>query len=115
MKFPERREAIMKKISLAISLGAIFAAAGLAETMSGTVGDSMCGAKHEGAAANDAACVKKCVKGGASPIIISDGKVYQISAGSQAKVVPLLGMKVTVNGKLDGDTIDIAKVEAAKE
>jgi len=105
----------MKKISLAISLGAMFAVASLAESMSGTVGDSMCGAKHEAAGASDAACVKKCVKGGASPIIISDGKVYQISAGSQAKVMPLLGMKVTVNGKLEGDTIDIATVEAAKE
>jgi hypothetical protein len=41
--------------------------------------------------------------------------VYKISAESQAKVMPMLGMKVTVNGKLDGDTIDIASVEAAKE
>jgi len=96
-------------------LGAILAAAGWAETLSGTVGDSMCGAKHEAAGASDAACVKKCVKGGASPVIISDGKVYQISADSQAKVMPLLGMKVTVNGKLDGETIDIASVQAAKD
>ena len=81
----------MKKLSLVISLGAMFAAAGLAETMSGTVGDSMCGAKHEAASASDVACVKKCVKGGASPMIISDGKVYQISADSQAKVMPMLG------------------------
>ncbi len=104
----------MKKLSLVISLGAMFAAAGLAETLSGTVGDSMCGAKHEAASAADVACIKKCVKGGASPIIISDGKVYHITAGSQEKVLPLLGDKVIVNGKLDGDTIDIASVEAAK-
>ncbi len=104
----------MKKVSLMISLAAVFAAAGLAETMSGTVGDSKCGAKHEAAAAADAACVAKCVKGGASPIIISDGKVYKITAGSQEKVLPLLGQKVTVNGKVDGDTIDIATVEEAK-
>jgi hypothetical protein len=105
----------MKKLSLVISLGAMFAVAGLAETLSGTVGDSMCGAKHEAASASDIACIKKCVKGGASPIIISDGKVYQISADSQAKVASMLGQKVTVNGKLDGDTIDIASVKAAKE
>jgi len=105
----------MKKVSLVISIAAMFAAAGWAETMSGTVGDSMCGAKHEAAGASDAACVAKCVKGGASPVIISDGKVYKISAESQAKVMPLLGMKVTVNGKMDGDTIDIASVQAAKD
>ena len=101
----------MKKVSLVITLGAMFAGAGLAETLSGTVGDSMCGAKHEAAAASDVACIKKCVKGGASPIIISDGKVYQISAGSQAKVMSMLGDKVTVNGKIDGDTIEIASVK----
>jgi hypothetical protein len=104
----------MKKLSLVISLGAIFATAGLSETLTGTVGDSMCGAKHEAASASDVACIKKCVKGGASPVIISDGKVYQVSADSLAKVTPLLGAKVTVNGKLDGDTIDIASVQAAK-
>jgi len=104
----------MKKVSLVISLGALFAAAGLAETLSGVVGDSMCGAKHAADGPADVACIKKCVKGGASPIIISDGKVYHITAGSQEKVMSLLGDKVTVNGKMDGDTIDIASVEAAK-
>jgi hypothetical protein len=29
--------------------------------------------------------------------------------------MPLLGDKVTVNGKIEGDTIDIASVKAAKE
>jgi hypothetical protein len=105
----------MKKASLMISLGALLAASGFAETLSGVVGDSMCGAKHEADAASDVACIKKCVKGGASPVIISEGKVYQISADSKAKVMPLLGDKVTVNGKVEGDTIDIASVKAAKE
>jgi hypothetical protein len=75
----------------------------------------MCGAKHEAASASDAACVKKCVKGGASAVFISDGKVYQIAADSQSKVLPLLGKKVTLMGKMDGDTIEIASAKAAKE
>jgi hypothetical protein len=104
----------MKKLSLVISLGAMFAAAGLAETLSGVVGDSMCGAKHAADGPKDIACIQKCVKGGASPIIISDGKVYKLTADSQLKVMSLLGDKVTVNGKVDGDTIDIESVEAAK-
>jgi hypothetical protein len=105
----------MKKVSLVLSLGAIFSVAGLAETISGTVGDSMCGAKHEAASASDVACIKKCVKGGASPVILSEGKVYQISADSQSKVLPLLGDKVVVNGKVEGDTIDIASVKTVHE
>jgi hypothetical protein len=105
----------MRKLSLIVSLGSMFAAAAFAETWSGTVSDSMCGAKHEAASASDAACVKKCVKGGASAVFISDGKVYQIAADSQSKVMPLLGQKVTVMGKMDGDTVEIASVAAAKE
>ena len=104
----------MRKLSFVACLGTIFAGAVAAETLSGTVSDSMCGAKHEAAAAADAACVKKCVKGGASAVLISDGKVYQIAMDSQSKMMPLLGMKVTVNGKLDGDTIEVASAKAAK-
>lgn len=105
----------MRKLSLVLSLGSLFAAAAFAETWSGTVSDSMCGAKHEAASASDAACVKKCVKGGASAVLVSDGKVYQIAMDSQSKVMPLLGEKVTVMGRLDGDTIEIASAQAAKE
>lgn len=105
----------MKKLSLIISLGSLFTAAAFAETWSGTVSDSMCGAKHEAASASDTACVKKCVKGGASAVFLSDGKVYQISAKSQSKVMPLLGQKVTLTGKMDGDTIEIASAKPAAE
>jgi hypothetical protein len=105
----------MRKLWLLVSVGSLFAAAACAETLAGTVSDSMCGAKHEAASAADAACVKKCVKGGASAVFISDGKVYQIAMDSQAKMMPLLGKKVTVNGKLDGDTIEVASAKAATE
>jgi hypothetical protein len=105
----------MRKLSLVVSLSSFFAMAAFGETWSGTVSDSMCGAKHEAASASDTACIKKCVKGGASAVLVSDGKVYQIATDSQAKVTSLLGMKVTVMGKLDGDTIEIASAQAAKE
>lgn len=105
----------MRKLSLVLSLGSLFASGAFAETWSGTVSDSMCGAKHEAASAADMACVKKCIKGGASAVFISDGKVYQISPNSQAKVTSLLGKKATVTGKMDGDSIEIASAKAAKE
>jgi hypothetical protein len=105
----------VRKLSLIVSIGSLFAASAFAETWAGTVSDSMCAAKHAGASASDAACVKKCVKGGASAVLVSDGKVYQIATDSQSKVTPLLGEKVTVMGKLDGDTIEVASAQAAKE
>jgi hypothetical protein len=106
---------MMSGVSWVVSLGWLFMAAAFAETWSGTVSDSMCGAKHAAASASDAACIKKCVKGGASAVLVSDGKVYQIAPNSQSKVTPLLGQKVTVTGKLDNDAIEIASAQIAKE
>lgn len=104
----------MKNIWMALSIGSLLAAGALAESMSGTISDANCGAKHAAAAANDTACVKSCIKRGAAPVFVSDGKVYQIAADSREKVTPLLGQKVTVNGKVEGDTVTIESAEAAK-
>ena len=45
----------------------------------GVVSDSHCGAKHSTAGDDAAACVGKCVAGGATYVLAtSDGKVYQL-------------------------------------
>jgi len=105
----------MKKLWMVISVGSLFAVSALAETWTGTVSDSMCGAKHTAAKASDAACVKKCIKGGASAVFVSNGKVYQLSADSMTKVEPLLGQKITVTGKLEGETLNIDAAQPVKE
>jgi hypothetical protein len=104
----------MKKLWMAISIGSLLAAGALAESMSGTISDANCGAKHAAATEKDAACAKSCVKRGAAAVLVSDGKVYKIAADSQEKVAALVGQKVTVNGKVDGDTVTIESAEAAK-
>ena len=104
----------MNKIWMAASIGSLFAASALAGSMSGTISDANCGAKHAAAAASDTACAKSCVKRGAAPVFVSDGKVYQIAADSRAKVADLVGMKVTVAGKVEGDTVTIESAEAVK-
>jgi len=104
----------MNKLWMAISIGSLFAGAALAESMSGTVSDANCGAKHAAATEKDAACAKSCVKRGAAPVFVSDGKVYKIAPDSREKVAALVGEKVTVNGKVDGDTVTIESAEAAK-
>lgn len=104
----------MKKVWMAVSIGSLFAMAAMAETLSGTIVDSNCGVKHAEATAADAACVERCIKRGGAPVLVSEGKVYQISADSREKVTSVLGKKVSVNGKLAGDTITIESVEASK-
>jgi len=97
-----------------VAIGSLFAASALAESMSGTITDANCGAKHAAATEKDAACAKSCVKRGAAAVFVSDGKVYKISADSKDKVAELVGSKVTVNAKVDGDTVTIESAEAAK-
>ena len=104
----------MKKIWMAVAIGSLLAASAFAESMSGTISDANCGAKHAAAAASDTACVKSCIKRGTAAVLVSDGKVYKISADSQDKVKELAGQKVTVNGKVEGDTITIESAEPAK-
>jgi len=99
---------------MTVSIGSLFAVAGWAASLSGTISDANCAAKHEAASASDTACVQRCIQRGAAPVFVSQGKVYQIAADSRDKVKEVLGQKVTVEGKLDGTTLTIESVQAAK-
>jgi hypothetical protein len=84
------------------------ASAFAADTWKGTISDSMCAAKHEKATKEDMECAQKCVKGGSPAVFVSDGKVYKIE--NQDAVAKHIGHKVTITGKMTGDTIHIDKV-----
>jgi hypothetical protein len=102
----------MKKLALGFALGAsLFSFSAFGASWSGTISDANCAAKHADASDKSKACVQKCVKGGAAPVFISDGKVLKISDDSKEKVMSHLGDKVTLTGKLVGDTITVDSVK----
>lgn len=78
----------------------------------GLVSDSNCGAKHSRTSAAAVACVKKCVAGGASYVLVSRGKVYQVTP--QDKFADFAGKRVRVHGALSGTTITADSVTAVK-
>lgn len=97
-------------------LGAFLAFAAKAQTFTGTVSDAMCGAKHmmEG---DEAACLRACVKKGSKYALVVGDKVYTLDAKDQAtmdKLDKLANAKASVKGSLDGDTIEVSSVAAAK-
>ena len=97
----------MKKILFASSLFAMTVFAG---EWTGTISDAKCGAKHVDASEKSQACVKGCVKGGAKAVFVTaDGKVLNIA--NQDQVADHLGHKVTVTGKVDGDTLTVDSVK----
>ena len=102
----------MKKVFATLSLGAALAMSALGATWTGTISDSMCGAKHAAATADDQKCAETCVKEhGAEPVLIVGDKVYKIDAASKDKVLPHVGHKVTVSGKLSNDTVTVKSIK----
>ena len=87
-------------------------AAGKTTTLTGEVGDSMCGAKHMSGTA--AECTRSCVKEGSAYALIVGDKVYKLKGGDAATLDKLAGDKATVSGTLDGDTLTVSSVAAAK-
>ena len=98
----------MKKVMLLaiafLVLGSLSLAAG--KSITGVVSDSHCGMKHS--TPGNADCVEHCVSGGASYVLVSKGKVYQLDA--QDKFKGLGGKSVTVTGAVKGTNITVASV-----
>jgi hypothetical protein len=100
-------------LGLLLAAGLSFAAPGkdALKTFVGSIGDSMCGAKHT-MGGSDKDCTLGCVKEGAKYILIGPGeKIYQLS--DQKKPEQFAGAKVKVTGTLSGDTISVASIVAA--
>ena len=101
-------------VGLLLAGGLTLAAPGKdsAKTFVGSIGDSMCGAKHMMPGESDKDCTLGCVKEGAKFILIDpSGKIYQLS--DQKTPQQFAGAKVKVSGTLSGDTITVTSIVAA--
>lgn len=102
----------MRKMFLAITLTGIASA----ETFTGVVTDTMCGARHTMMKDQpDDKCIKICVKG-SSEYALFDGKnVFKLS--DQSKSAKFAAQKVKVTGTLDQKkkTITITSIEPAPD
>lgn len=103
-------------VVLALSTVPALAADMSAARISGYISDSNCGAKHNGSAP-DAACVKKCVDGGAKPVFVDDAKKEVYTIDDPDAVKGHEGHHVSVVGKVDdaGKTIHISKLSMLKD
>ncbi len=103
------------KIFLSIAvLTAVSAMSAFAADFTGYVSDTKCAANNSkvGAAsewikpAAFETCAKQCVKEGSAPVFVTaDNKIVKIGAAAMDKIMPMLGHKVTLSGKIEGDTL----------
>jgi len=83
------------------------------QTFTGTVSDSMCGAKHM-MAGSDAECTRACVKKGSNYALVVGNKVYTLNTSDKAtldKLDKLAGENATVMGTAQGDSINVSSVK----
>lgn len=100
-----------RTLSLVFAGCFIFSLGAFAEQINGYISESMCGAKHSSVSASNTQCIKKCLKGGSSAVLVSNGKVMQIAQDSQKKAVKHAGQDVTINGTVNGDTVTIKSIK----
>jgi hypothetical protein len=105
---------LLTLVALAGLSVSVFAASG--KTFTGTVSDSMCGAKHE-MGGGDAACTRECVSKGSKYALVVGDKVYTLETSDKDALATLdkqAGAKATVTGTEKGDTITVSSVKAAQ-
>lgn len=95
----------MKKLFVAFALTASFA---MAADWTGYIVDQSCSSKKE--MLGNEQCAASCIKRGQPAVLATeDGKVYKIA--NQDKVTAHAGHKVTITGKMDGETITVDSVK----
>jgi hypothetical protein len=98
----------MKRV---LAVLALCASSAMAADVTGYIVDKSCAGKK--AMMGNEECAKSCMgKGSPAVLATEDGKVYNIS--NQDKVKDSAGKKVTVTGKMDGDTITVDTIAVAK-
>jgi len=98
----------MKKFIALSALSAAFSICAMAAQWTGVIMDEKCSGNKD--MREKANCAEVCIKGGSPAVLVTDdGTVYKIA--NQAKVTSHAGQKVTVTGKMQGNSIKVDNVK----
>ena len=82
------------------------------QKISGMITDSKCAAKHaKGSRKSPAECTRACVRGGAKYTLVDGDKIYTLQ-GKEDQLDRVAGERATVEGTVDGSTIQVAAVSS---
>jgi len=107
-----KKHLFLSTILLSISL--LFAFKADEQHFKGYIEDSVCAASktNMGMTADRVTCVKKCIKNGASAVLVVGDNVYKIA--NQKAVLKYAGQNVLVDGTLNDNTIQVTKISLDK-
>ena len=109
----------MKNLTAILVLSALACVTAQAGEMTGYISDTKCAAEHSKATIASGwihpkvfeSCAKMCVKDGSEAVFLTeDNKVVKIDADSLDKVLPHLGHKVKLDGKIENGKLKVASV-----
>jgi hypothetical protein len=103
-------------LGLLLALGMTVSAFAAGKSFTGTVSDSMCGAKHA-MPGDDAACTRGCISKGSKYALVVGDKVYTLDTSDKSALATLdkqAGAKVTVTGTEKDNTIAVSSVKAVQ-
>jgi len=109
---PEAQVKRLLALSVLVASSALTAFAA-DSSINGWISDSMCGAKHAG---SGAACVKKCIEGGMSPVFVDEQKKAVWSIDNPDAVKGYFGEHVTIHATADAGkkSVHVDSITAAK-
>ncbi|MBV8050509.1 MAG: hypothetical protein JOZ80_04935 [Acidobacteriaceae bacterium] len=82
------------------------------QTFGGLITDDHCGARHDmGSNKSPAECANACVHNGAKYALVAGETVYSLQGDAQ-ELARASGLRVTLNGVLTGDTIQVTSIAA---
>jgi len=101
----------MKKLALVLVFSqalVLAAAAGSSQKIDGWLDDQKCAGHKD---TPNASCVRKCVEGGIPLVLVGDKdkKIYKVD--KQNIVKEYAGQHVTITGTIDGDSLQVEKVD----
>jgi hypothetical protein len=99
----------MKKLAVVVMFAFVLSGLAVAADVTGWVTDAACGNKGRSGEGH-AACAKKCAEKGGDIVLVTDEKKV-IKVHNPDSVRSKAGEKVTVSGKLDGDSIHVDSVK----
>ena len=95
----------MKRVLAVIALTTV---SGMDADWTGYIIDQACASKKE--MRGNVECAQSCIKRGSPAVLVTDdGQVYEIA--DQGKVTEHAGQKVTITGKMEGDSIKVDSVK----
>ena len=100
----------MKKLIAGFAFTSALAISAFGADVTAYVVDKNCASKKEMLGNED--CAKRCLGRGAAAVLATeDGKIYTVT--NQDKIKDFAGKKVTVTGKMEGDSITVDTVKAS--